>query len=360
MNTKKILVLTVALLAVPALTACGRGGPTETPRVSPTPSAAPAATATTAQATDYSLAAHWLALPKTIDKPVDVFYLSPTEYQKASPSDPIVGAVDNPAMMLGAQSAFSRQATAFETVGNIYAPYYRQADAAARATLPQAEQVAIVDGAPTQDGIAAFDYYIRHYNNGRPFILAGHSLGSNVLANLLSQYMKAHPDVYQRMVVAYVVGYSITPEYLAQNPHLRFAAGPDDTGVIASWNTEAPTVGGTNPVLLPGGLVINPITWTLTETEATAAQSLGAIALNKNGTAVLDASGNIDPVLNFADARIDLAKGVVICSTVPVDVYSPGNALFPKGVYHTFDYPFYFFDVRANAANRVAHYLGAQ
>jgi hypothetical protein len=27
------------------------------------------------------------------------------------------------------------------------------------------------------------------------------------------------------------------------------------------------------------------------------------------------------------------------------------------GVLHTFDYPLYFFSVRANAANRVAHYF---
>jgi hypothetical protein len=30
---------------------------------------------------------------------------------------------------------------------------------------------------------SASDYYIRHFNHGRPFILAGHSLGSNAMAN---------------------------------------------------------------------------------------------------------------------------------------------------------------------------------
>ena len=316
----------------------------------------PTLAATDPGPTDYSQAAHWLALPTTVDKPVDVFYLGPTAYRKAAPGDPIISAVDDPAMMKGVQAAYTRQAAVFEPIANIYAPYYRQADAASRSALPPAEQVA---GAPTQDGIAAFDYFITHYNQGRPFILAGHSLGSNVLANLLAQYMAAHPDVYKRMVAAYVVGYSITPGYLAQNPNLKFAQGPDDTGVIVSWNTEAPDVSGTNPVLLPGGLVINPITWTRTETEATAAQSLGSIALNKDGTAMLDANGKIDPVASFADARIDTAKGIVICTSVPESVFSPGGpGQFPAGVYHTFDYPFYFFDVRANAADRVARFLG--
>ena len=43
-----------------------------------------------------------------------------------------------------------------------------------------------IAGIPTLDGTAAFDYYIKHYNNGRPFILLGHSQGSTVMTNLLS------------------------------------------------------------------------------------------------------------------------------------------------------------------------------
>ena len=309
--------------------------------------------------TDYSSRAHWLALPGKPVKKVDVFYLYPTAYTRPDPSAPIVCAVDDPAMMHGAQVAFQRQATAFSTVANIYAPYYRQADAAARAALPQAQQVKIVAGGPTQDGLAAFDYFIRHYDEGRPFILVGHSLGSNVLANLLAKYMRARPNVYRRMIAAYVVGYSITPAYLAQNPFLKFATGPSDTGVIVSWNTEAPTVAGTNPVLLPGGLAINPITWTRKQTEATARQNLGSIELDlSTGTPVLNANGSIKRVMGLADARVDKAKGVVTCSTIDASLppyYTPGG--FPMGVLHPFDYPLYFFDVRANAANRVEHFF---
>ena len=346
MKTKTALVLLVVLSMGAALAACGSGG-----------------SAPESKATDYSVAAHWLSLPAAPDKKVDVFYLYPTAYSKAAASDPVVCAVDNPAMLKGAQVDIQRQASAFETVCNIYAPYYRQADAASRAALPQAQQDKIVAGAPTEDGIAAFDYYIKHYNNGRPFILAGHSLGSNVLANLLSEYMKKNPKVYERMIAAYVVGYSVTPDYLAKNPHLKFAEGPDDTGVIVSWNTEAPTVEGTNPVLLPGGLAINPITWTRDETAATAAQNLGSIELDvaTGGTPVLDENGAIKRVMNFADARVDKAKGVIICSTIDPSVspyFTPGG--FPMGVLHPFDYPFYFFDIRANAANRIEKYFSAR
>ena len=118
--------------------------------------------------------------------------------------------------------------------------------------LPVAQQKANIQHVPLVDVTAAFEYYLQHYNKGRPFILVGHSQGSAVLKFLLSDYMKSHPDVYKRMIAAYVVGQSITPQYLAQNPHLKFGTGPDDTGVILSWNTEAPVVDGTNPVIVTG------------------------------------------------------------------------------------------------------------
>ncbi|MBU4336666.1 MAG: DUF3089 domain-containing protein [Actinobacteria bacterium] len=346
---------TLAVLAVVvALGAAGCASTTGTGSTAPT-SSTPSSSAAKVTPTDYSDPAHWLAVPTTIDKPVDVFYLYPTSYTKANASQPVVGPIDDPGMMAGAAVALQRQATAFAPSANIFAPYYRQADTASRAAMPQSEQVEVVAGAPTVDGIAAFEYYIEHDNDGRPFILVGHSLGSNVMANLLEQYMPKHKDVYKRMVAAYVVGYSITPDYLAANPMLKFAEGADDTGVIVSWNTEATTVDGTNPVLLPGGLAINPITWTRTEEQATAAQTLGSISLDpKTGLPVMDADGQPTKVMGLADARVDTAKGVIICDSVNPADYAFGM---PVGVYHPFDYPFYYFDVRANAAERVAKYL---
>lgn len=306
-------------------------------------------------ATDYSKPAHWLALPTTNDKPVDIFYLYPTAWTKTA-SDSIICKIDNPSMLKAAPLAFNRQATAFETVGNIYAPFYRQVDIFYRMSLPSIEQEKVVADIPATDVFAAFDYYIKHYNNGRPFILAGHSQGSNVLIYLLSKYMKDNPQVYSRMVAAYVIGYSITADYLKQNPHLKFAQGPDDVGVIISYNTESPdVVSGTNVVTLPGGIAINPITWSRDELPATADKNLGSIILNADGTV---AAGIPTPVMNFADARIDKAKGVVICSTADVNKWAPGNVVFVKGVFHSFDYPFYYYNLRANAAHRVAVYFG--
>jgi hypothetical protein len=349
MRTRRIA-LVLALFLILGFTGCGKKASKESVPA-PTQQEVSASMSPTT-ATDYSDPARWYSVPANPDKPVDVFYLCPTGYTRETTDSPIVGPVDDPAAMQAAQSALKRQAAAFELSANIFAPYYRQADSASRAGLPQAEQVKIVAGAPTEDGIAAFEYFLKKYNDGRPFILVSHSQGSNVMANLLASYMKANPDVYKRMIAAYVVGYSITPEYLAANPHLKFATGPDDTGVIVSWNTEARSIASTNPVTLPGGIAINPISWSRGEETATAAQNLGSILLDPfaGGAPLMEKNGQPRSIKNLADARVDKKRGVVVCSTPNPKHYEFG---LPEGVYHPFDYPFYFFDVRANAADRI-------
>lgn len=320
-------------------------------------SSAPSSTpSSTDQTPDYSNKANWLALPSSTRKKVDVFFLYPTVYQQSSPSDPMVCAIDNPEMQAGAEAAFSRDATVFEPLADIYAPYYEQA-AIAVLQLPLDQQQAVVGGVPTSDCVAAFDYYIKHYNKGRPYILAAHSQGSNIMINLMADYMKKNPDVYKRMIAAYVPGYSITPEYLEQNKELKFAEGPDDTGVIISYNTTSPAPQAADPVVLPGAMVINPITWTRSETLATAAQNLGGIAIGSDLYPVMDTQGNPQKVMNYADAQVNTAKGTLICSTADPSQLAPGNQLIGAGVYHTFDIPFYYFNLRANAANRIEQYF---
>lgn len=299
------------------------------------------------KSTDYSKQCHWLSLPTSCRKAVDVFYLYPTTVQTFDEDEKHVCKIDNVSMVAGANISLRVQASAFETVGNIYAPYYRQANITVL-SLPAKEKDSIMESIPKSDVFAAFDYYIQNYNLGRPFLLASHSQGSTLMLYLLSEYMKEHPNVYHRMIAAYVIGYSVTLETLAQNPHLKFAEGPDDTGVIISYNTEAPGVEEQNPVLSPGSIAINPINWTREETLATAQENLGSQLISKEGEVLAT-------VKNYADACVNKTRGVLICSTIDANTLPSG--IFPKGVYHSFDYPFYFYNIRENAANRTKIFL---
>jgi hypothetical protein len=344
-----ILLITICLGL--ALTACNQvSEPTAgTNVISTTAAATPAAvsltTTPTILATDYSQPEHWLALPATNEKKVDVFFLIPTAWTNNDPT-PTICAIDEPSLKAKAPISIATQASAFATVTNVYAPYYRQNN------LSPIDRLIICAGIPTTDAVAAFDYYIRHYNNGRPFILAGHSQGSNVLINLLSGYMQDHLQVLKNMVAAYVIGFPVTAEYLAENPFLKFATGPDDTGVIISYNTQAPDVTpGNNPVLSGlVGEVINPITWTTDETPAAASQGLGSYMPDP-------VTLKFSQVPHYADARIDRAQGVLICSTVDEEAMFKLAPSMGRGIYHGFDYYFYYYNLRENAANRIDKFL---
>ncbi len=303
-------------------------------------------------AVNYSNPQRWLSLPVSAAKNIDVFFLYPTTYQRTGTNESYICEIDNAVMMSKANFFLKTQASAFESFANIYAPYYRQVDAAYALSIPAEERDKIINGIPTFDVRTAFEYYIKNFNNNRPFILAGHSQGSNILIHLLSEYMKENKVIYSKMIAAYVIGYSITESYMAQNPHLKFATGPDDTGVIISYNTEAPITYMKNPVILPDAIVINPISWALEETPVSAAENAGSMIPN-----LLNATITATDVLNYADARIDKARGALICSTINADEQYPGNFLIKMGIYHSLDYTLYYNNIKENAANRAKIYL---
>ena len=177
-------------------------------------------------APNYANAANWLAIPSENTKTVDVFYLSDTTYSKPDSSSPDIGPIDDPDMKQGARMKFTTTASVFEPIANVYAPYNRQVDAKFKMTLPILRQLQLEAGIPTADAVSAFRYYLDNFNGGRPFILAGHSQGSNLIANILSGYMRQNPTLYKRMIAAYVIGYSITGDYLSENPPVEVRSRP--------------------------------------------------------------------------------------------------------------------------------------
>jgi hypothetical protein len=234
-------------------------------------------------------------------------------------------------------------------VANVFAPYYRQVNMAAATSMSSEEMQNAFASTPKDDIFAALDYYFENLNGGRPFILAGHSQGSAMQKLVLAEYMKAHPEYYKRMIAAYVIGFAITEDYLKENPHLKFAEGADDTGVIISWNTESPAnEGQKNGVVLPGAISINPINWKRDETYAPAEENLGGYYYNEE-------KGQMEKVPHVADAKVNLKRGTVITTVKDVPPVT-GTDFFGPGSYHEVDYELYFFNLKANVAERVAAY----
>lgn len=348
-KTRIFSMLLIILLAMACLAACGQGPAAEPEQeTTPTEEIVPKE-GDAIEATDYSDLNNWLSVPDQA-KPVDVFVLYPTAYMPGE-DDPIVAPIDDATMRSGARDFFVDSASAFETAGNMFAPFYRQLDATWVLTQTPAERDLYTSGVPKTDVLAAFDYYIQHYNDGRPFILAAHSQGSTVAKEILFDYLKDHPDVNERLVAAYIIGYSVTEQELADNAHLRFAEGPDDTGVIISYNTVSSAFEGELSTALPGAVAINPISWVRDETTAPASANLGSYVDRGNG---------YEQVMELADATVDLERGLVLCSTADVATYGMPEMMaeiFSRDSFHGQDISFYYYNLRQNAENRVAKYL---
>jgi len=294
---------------------------------------------------DYSEVNNWLNIPE-ITKDVDLVYFYPTCYSPSSPSDLDLGSIDNAGMRSGAAAVFRQQASVFEEDCNLFAPFYRQLSGTYALTLSDEDNGTLFQYAASKDASDALDYYFEYFNQDRPFILAGHSQGSETLLYLLTGYFKNHPEYYKRMIAAYVIGYSVTSDVLSKNPHLKFATGASDTGVIVSWNTEGPGNSGQhNAVLLSNAVSINPLNWKLDATKAEVSENLGSFSDGQLGAGI-------------GDAQIDLARGSVICTSVNPAKYSiPMPAIFGPECYHGWDYSFYYANIRANAKQRIAAFF---
>ncbi len=303
--------------------------------------------------TDYADPEHWIAWPQSPTQPSDVFFLYPSAYHPTAEGSPMISPVDDPGMREQALGHLTAFASAFEGAGNLYAPLYRQTDLAQVLPLPDDEQTAYVGGAPTTDAVAAFEKFLDE-TDGRPYTIVAHSQGSQVAKNLVYDYLPDHPDALDRLVAVYAIGYAVTQDELDAHPAVPFAQGADDTGVLISYNTEAPGVAQESEVWRPGSVAINPISWTRTDEAAPASANLGSRRL--------DDDGGLTRVEHLADARVDVDKGVVTVSTVDPDEYSATGdmlTLFPRGTYHSYDVLFFYDNLGANAAQRVAAWLAA-
>jgi len=304
-------------------------------------------------APDYFNRDHWAALPDRQDgadytpagvtdgqaqASADVFFVHPTTYLSNAGWNAPMGHessgrwVDN-AVMMG-------QASVFNGAARVFAPRYRQAQIYAFLALEDGGNDAL-ELAYT-DIETAFDYFLTEYNQGRPFIVAGHSQGALLTRWLIERRISGTP-LRQRMVAAYPIGYPMAVAELAESmPDIPVCGFANQTGCLATWNTISDGYKAVQPT---AGLVcVNPLTWTKDATQGNFEDNKGA--MSKKSEALMMA---------VADGRCD--NGMLYVSEIRTDVYDDLPDM-GKGNHHLIDYSLFWSNFRNNVSDRVAAFEG--
>ncbi|NNE54531.1 MAG: DUF3089 domain-containing protein [Flavobacteriales bacterium] len=223
------------------------------------------------------MAEHWAALPQLPDHAdtvpasqfsdlqqfaeIDVFFVHPTTfYQKDERwNAPLEEETINQWTDKG---PILHQASIFNGSGKIYAPRYRQAHLKSYWHLKAGGKQAL--DTAYADVLAAFDHYINHYNNGRPFIIAAHSQGTTHGVRLLRERIDT-THLANQLVCAYLVGMRVVQDEFTNIPPCTQA---DDCGCFVSWMTFDK---GYRPGFYTEDYVRNaihnPLTWQMKETD---------------------------------------------------------------------------------------------
>jgi hypothetical protein len=106
---------------------------------------------------------------------------------------------------LTAETQFAR----FASVCRPFAPIYRQMTLTAVAAYSAGGNVEQAAALAYSDVLAAWRNYIGARNNGRPFVLIGHSQGSFMLQMLIAREIEKDPAVASRMKLAIIPGYNV-------------------------------------------------------------------------------------------------------------------------------------------------------
>lgn len=295
------------------------------------------------KAPNYSEAKYWSALPFREDaadltpgieswindslKNVDVFYIYPTLYSKGKTWN---ADVNNKKLNKRLDRLpVKYQASVFNQVGRVYAPRYRQAIVKCFFDTSSNSEKAL-DFA-YQDVKKAFEYYLQHFNNGRPIIIASHSQGTTHGRRLLKDFFDT-PEMKAKLVCAYVVGYEINKESYEVLTPCKEAA---ETNCYVTWSTFKDGFLYKDKLRYFGNVCVNPVSWKM---DTLTAVSHGGILLNVNRKKYFTTETRIcQPSYLWAKTNLTFMRR--------------------KNVLHLVDYNLFWWDIRKNAQQRVAEYF---
>jgi hypothetical protein len=296
---------------------------------------------------DYSRPEYWAALPfkwntsdstpiplqtgSVKDSGVDVFFLHPTTFGSkdetawnANINDPEINARTD-------YSTILKQASVFNEC-RVFAPRYRQANLISYFTT-DTESARKAFDISYEDLRKAFQYYLDHYNQGRPIIIASHSQGSTHSQRLLKEFFDNKP-LTKKLVVAYVVGMQIPKNYFTA---LKPCQDSLQTGCFVGWRTYKR---GYEPDFIKkengNSFITNPLTWTQTEEYAPKALNQGGVLFKFN---------HVQP--RVADAQI---HDDILWTHKP---HFPGSIFYLNRNYHIGDINLYYVNIRENVRARI-------
>lgn|SRR3990167_568621 len=289
---------------------------------------------------DYHDAKNWAELPSNMNNnKADVFYLHPTTFiselaWNANVSDKKVNKETH-------DTYLKWQTMPFANSARIYAPQFRQATL--YAFVPEN------NGGPKErdsqqaldlayaDVERAFDYYMKHYNQGRPLFIVSHSQGSYLAIRLLqNKYNQYHLRRY--LVAAYLVGEHIGNKTFSNLP---VCATPTQTRCFVTWSSvlegkKTQLVTGTT---LGNPICVNPLTFSLSKPNGSKNENLGGIPESFN---------RVDPGIVQAKCM----QGILWISLPTKPGYREYN-----GDYHESDFNLFFMNIKTNAQERLNRFL---
>ncbi|HUO11296.1 MAG TPA: DUF3089 domain-containing protein, partial [Caulobacteraceae bacterium] len=192
-------------------------------------------------APDYALKTSWALLPDTNEASpptADVFFIHPTSYPPSFTSynggrhwnAPIN---DRGANVVLYQVMLPNYAGPFASVGDVYAPRYRQATLFTKSTLwddaIEARQFAYGDVK------AAFDTYIAKYNHGRPFVLVGVEQGGELGARLLREVVAPDATLRSQLVAAYLIDAVAPADEHGAGSEVPACERREEAGCLVAW-----------------------------------------------------------------------------------------------------------------------------
>lgn len=295
-----------------------------------------------AQEPDYADAGSWAYWRVGKSKPADLFIVCPT-VDLGTGGNKNMSLADNEAKK-NFYGALNMERGIYEQYCRMYAPYYRQAVLAAYDLLEKEAEPYF--NLAYKDVRAAFVYYMQHENNGRPFVLAGFSQGAEICLRLLKEFGD-ESFVKNKMVACYAIGWRFTPQEAEKYPYIQPAKCADDLGKVIIFNSEAPEV--TSSAIVPEGVktfAINPLTWSCGTQKAPKTLNAGACFTDYSGAVVRE-------VPQLTGCYIDSKRGTLKVTDVDKKEFVPGLPIFTDGIYHLYDYQFFYRNLQQNVGLRI-------